>query len=376
MGNINSRIFWCDGVRAVAILLVLLNHSLEFVLSLNTAANYLSYDSAVRYASTFIFLIGRLGVPLFLFLTGFLILKKELSSLSDITRFYKKNLLSMVVTMEIWILLIFAFLHYYHGFNQYAYIPLSMVFLQQVPYMQMWYVPFIVGVYLGIPFLSCIVKNVPVQILGIFFLIIATICIVIPTIWIFYKSQDPYLLKNCIYGIGYNSFSILYLVAGYFLGHEKIQCINKIPSIFIAILAVIFFCLNWKMQIAAFELGYDAKFGYDQIFGFLASICLFILLLRLFKNYSREREREREREHKGRVCLLERIVSTVATLSFAAYFLHAPLQDILRNYLSPYIESRIILVFALFITSTILTNFILPCLFKIQPILKLLFNQL
>lgn len=369
MDNKASRIFWCDGVRAVAILLVLLNHSLEFIFSLNTAADYLSYDSTVRYASTFIFLIGRLGVPLFLFLTGFLILKKELSSLSDITRFYKKNLLSMIVTMEIWMLLIFAFMHYHFGFDQYIQIPLSMFFIQQVPYMQMWYVPFIVGVYLGIPFLACIIKNIPNQILGIFFIVIMACSLVTPTLWTFLRFPDQaVLLKNCMYGIGYHSYAVLYLVAGYFLGHDKIQCIKKMPTMLLVILAAIFFCLNWKIQMLAFELGHDAKFGYDQIFGFLASICLFILLLRLFKKYSGE-------STKGRVSLLERIVSTVATLSFAAYFLHAPLQDILRNYLSPYIESRIILVFALFITSTVLTNFILLFLFKIQPIRKLLFNK-
>lgn len=373
MNNRNSRIFWCDGVRAVAILLVLLNHSLEFILPLNTAANYRSYDSTVRYASTFIFLIGRLGVPLFLFLTGFLILRKQLSSFSEITGFYKKNLLSMIVTMEVWILLIFSFMHYYHGFNEYTQIPLSMAFIQQVPYMQMWYVPFIVGVYLGIPFLGCIVKNIPNQILGFFFVIITVCSLLMPTLWIFLRFPDQaVLLKNCMYGIGYHSFSILYLVTGYFLGHEKIQCINKMPTIALVILAAIFFCLNWKMQIAAFELGYDVKFGYDQIFGFLASICLFILLLRIFKIYSEARERDCSKE---RASLFEKSVSTLAILSFAAYFLHAPLQDVLRNYLLPYIESKIIAVFVLFITSTFLTNFILFCVFKIQPLRKLLFNK-
>lgn len=363
MENYNKQyFFWCDAVRFVAIMLVLLNHSLEFIIPLNTASQYLSYTPPLQYFSTFIFLIGRMGVPLFLFLSGYLILRKEITTKEEIILFYKKNLLSMIFTMEIWIIFIFTFLHYIKGFNSYVEIPLSMLFLQQVPYMQMWYVPFIVGVYIGIPFLSCIIKNIPKSILTFFYCILLVFCMILPTIGIFYNMKDPYLLKNCTYGIGYNSYSIIYLCTGYFLGTEKINFVKKIPNFAVIILSSFFFCINWKLQMSAFELGYNAKFGYDQICGFLSSVFLFILLFRIFN-----------KEYNFKWFWINKIITTIATMSFAAFFLHAPIQDILRMFI--YVPSKATLVFINFIASAIITNMILFILFQIKPLRKIMFNK-
>lgn len=38
-----KRTFWVDAVRVTAMLLVLLNHSLEYVFALNTAEEWMSY---------------------------------------------------------------------------------------------------------------------------------------------------------------------------------------------------------------------------------------------------------------------------------------------------------------------------------------------
>lgn len=51
------------------------------------------------------FTIGRLGVPLFLFLSGFLLLQKQINDEKDIFTFYKKNLISLVIANSIWVII-------------------------------------------------------------------------------------------------------------------------------------------------------------------------------------------------------------------------------------------------------------------------------
>ena len=66
----DRRIPWLDSARAFAILAVLLVHATEHLYVMDAAhLNGMSPQSAL-FAIT-AFTIGRLGVPLFLFLTGF-----------------------------------------------------------------------------------------------------------------------------------------------------------------------------------------------------------------------------------------------------------------------------------------------------------------
>ena len=364
-----KRIFWCDGVRAIAILLVLLNHSLEYVVDLSPQ-RFSSYEPIIKYSATLVFLLGRLGVPFFLFLTGYLILSKSLTNLFEIKNFYKKNLLSMIVTMELWIVFIYLFLFVKRGVGaiDYSQIPLAMLFLEQVPYIQMWYLPFIVGIYLGLPFLACIVKNIPKEILGIFLCVITVVSMGAPSLEIFTSIIDPYYLKNTLYGIGYNSYCIPYLVCGYFLGQNEVKLVNKLSTKNCLFFSIFFFLINWQLQVMAIDRGLF-KFGYNQIFGFLASIFAFIYLLRLLNLYSTNK-----REHTQH-SFLENLILTLSTLSFAAFFLHAPLQEILLGYLYRYTHSKIYLVVFLFFSSVIVTNLLLFYLFRIRIVRKIIFNK-
>lgn len=89
-----------DLIRVVAIILVMFCHSLETIyfgicdLSIQSRIFYLLFHS-----------ISRLGVPLFLFLTGTLLLNKNFDDIKDIKHFYKHNLLNLIIVCLIWYLL-------------------------------------------------------------------------------------------------------------------------------------------------------------------------------------------------------------------------------------------------------------------------------
>lgn len=355
------REFWCDGIRCVAILMVILNHSLEFIYSLNTASDYLSYSRQIQFFSTFVFGIGRGGVPLFLFLTGYLMLSKKMSDHAAICRFYKRNFLSLLITIEAWIIIISVYLKII-GLQNYTLkgLLLSMIFWQQVPWMQMWYVPFIVGVYLGLPFLNCIVNNLPQRLVGSFWVVIFFFALILPTISIFIPISDPFLLKNVLYGVGYNSYSILYLVAGYYLGGEKVSFLNRVPTWLISVYGIVCFLLNWMLQMHVYECGMDIKFGYDIITGFLCWVSLFIILRRVFGRISYNRKNH--------------VIQVIAQLSFGAYFLHAEVQHSLLELEVFRIFPRYISVFLLFALSTVITFLILYPLSKFKITKRVLLN--
>ena len=77
--NRERRIKWVDLARSVAITCVVLCHAIEHTYQLTPQALTTMSDSSKLIALTG-FSIGRLGVPLFLFITGYLLLDRQYDS--------------------------------------------------------------------------------------------------------------------------------------------------------------------------------------------------------------------------------------------------------------------------------------------------------
>lgn len=90
--DVSKRVPLYDVLRIIAILFVVLCHCSEYV--------YLPHNSLPYSVLHF---LGRLGVPLFFFLTGALVMSKEFDSRQTVKRFYSHNLLGLVTTAEVWI---------------------------------------------------------------------------------------------------------------------------------------------------------------------------------------------------------------------------------------------------------------------------------
>lgn len=105
-GEKKPRILYLDAARCLAVALIALNHAVN-----RTWNNYHGVQeefAAIGLPSTvlkaMLTVASHVGVPLFLMITGALILRKRFETKEDLRRFYLHNWLDLLITGEIWFL--------------------------------------------------------------------------------------------------------------------------------------------------------------------------------------------------------------------------------------------------------------------------------
>ena len=173
-GKIN-RLVSIDYIRAIAILCVILTHSVEWVYALNLDS-VRTYSILRRLYAFSLFTIGRLGVPLFFFISGYLLLDR-VYDFERAKTFYRRNLLGLIMTVEIWIVIynIFNAIYYDAAFSA-GELWRNMLFLKGTNMSHMWYMPVIMGIYLFISLIANMLHSIDIRMLGLPFTI-AWICI-------------------------------------------------------------------------------------------------------------------------------------------------------------------------------------------------------
>lgn len=151
-----KRKLYLDIIRSCAIILVVICHSVEQfyrpVLFGQRKVSFLCWS-----AENILFILGRVGVPLFLAVTGTLLLNRKYD---NVIEFYKKSLIPLVFTTEIWIILNYLFCCTI-GTTEFGLFDLieQIFFLKASSLSHMWYMPMIIGCYIAIPFLSQIIHS-------------------------------------------------------------------------------------------------------------------------------------------------------------------------------------------------------------------------
>lgn len=145
---------WLDWCRLFAISAVVLTHCVEqfYPLSVITPLPFVE-----KLPALILFTVGRLGVPVFLFLSGYLIPSRhEIKCAADYCKFIKRKWLPLFICAELWVgiygvtFLIGSDDVHWHDVIRW------MLFNRSVPLSHWWYVPMILGAYLGMPLLSAL----------------------------------------------------------------------------------------------------------------------------------------------------------------------------------------------------------------------------
>lgn len=274
----NQRIKWVDLVRASAILFVVLCHSVELVYSFNLEG-VLSLTSRSKWFSFIFFTIGRLGVPLFLMVSGSLLLNKDYDD-ERIKRFWKKNWLHLVICTMVWIVIYELFNIFYLGVT----IPIpqiiaDMLFVHGVSFAHVWYMPMILGMYILLPFVSVALKRVNLKLL-VFPLVVFTIyCFGVSLFSRIYNVYSQELKINTQLSAGFSGGTYgLYIIYGYLVQKGAFK---RIKTVIVSIFTLISFFLSVYIQIWFYSKGEVYNIWYDNLFLLAAAVGIFELASRL-----------------------------------------------------------------------------------------------
>ena len=347
-----KRIENLDLIRAVAILLVILCHSIEAIYSMGLI-EWESLSIKSQFFRMTFFTLSRIGVPLFLFLSGCLLLNRNYENEKDVKNFYLKNFLNLFICVEIWNILYTIFLLIFpvrswsikEGVE-------SLFFLKQVNLPNMWYMPMILGLYLFIPVLATVVKKFNFKYI---------LLLMIPSIFIFFVLPYINKLTDIIYGIKINSILNLsfsggiygiYLILGFLIYNQKI--LKKISNKILILLLFVSFITTCIYQIILFKIKVNYNLWYDFVGILACSIVLFELLSRIKLNLTNK---------------TKALITLISRISLAIFFIHIIIIKVLTYYFNFYIINKPLTVLLL-CSITFILSCIIILIFQKCPFIK------
>lgn len=321
----NKRIAYMDIIRTFAILCVVLCHSVEYAY-IDTDYNYLSIISQIF--RIIVFTIGRLGVPIFLFLSGALILNKEINTNEDVIKFYKKNLLSLLISIEIWNFIYNIFLNIVYKKFPIDILIKDILFFLKVDMINMWYMPMILGIYIALPFLAKILKIFNIKVIKIPILITLTFSILLPSLNIILNILGIDNYNSILYLNFLGGCYGLYVILGYYLNNGILK---KYNNFILSLGVLLMFFLTCLIQLISYTQYSNFRFNvwYDFITLFVCSVCIFELFRRI--NIKLEN-------------IFIKITRYISKRSLAIFFLHIIYLQSLSIYIPKFIKNNVFLI--------------------------------
>lgn len=316
-----GRSYYLDIARTIAIISISLNHAVN-----RTYDNYFgqmaeflesSYLSSLLKSVATVF--SHLGVPLFLMISGALLLHKRMETADDVKRFYRHNLLELFITAEIWYFIMYWFVFFDGISSGYWEAGLAdtllgcvktMLFLDQITMSSMWYMPMILCLYTTIPFAAMLVKKLSLKALSLPLLLAFLYGMCLPALNSLLVLRDIPPMDTAVHLFNLCSIYYLYVFVGYFISQGGLQ---RLRTGEVAVLTVLLFALICGYQLYAYSDWVDYLVDYDFPLLLLCAMGLLELL-------------RRGAEHlRG----LRPVVTYLAKISFGIYFVHILIMSLL-----------------------------------------------
>ena len=298
MVNGRKRIFYLDFIRALAIILVLVVHIARPFF--NSAPHGTYYTHIVAPLFDF----GIMGVPLFLMISGALLLNRKYEIGDFLKRRYSRVLIPFLFWSVVTIVIRILF------DNQAANLPsIFLIFVNGY-----WYVWMILGVYLFIPIINSFIREYGMK--GIeYFLVIWAFVMFLNTI-----GQYPFYKLELTNFAGY----LGYLVLGYYISNKKFKLSNTSMIVLSLVLFMIFTLISMDYTISMSYLKHKlAYYQYETIIVALQSAGLY-MFLRYFAVISAESPGSIKNKVYSffKDSFMFKIIFSISTFSYGIYLAH------------------------------------------------------
>lgn len=278
----NKRCIWIDILKITACFCVIINHNGGFLLEYAGNNNY-----TVLFYSIF-FSICKIGVPIFLMITGYLLLTKEESYKRIFKRIYRIFMPLLFISLLVYVK--------QNGFN----IDFIKSFINGPIIIPYWYLYMLIGLYLMLPFIRKMIKSFDNKDFKYFIII----CLIIQGIFPMLKVlniidfSDKYFMSLLPY-------SISYLIAGLYLSRINLTKKNRNIAIIAFIIPIITLVLSMYLPYI-----YDGDISYSLdswyfITTSLPSLSMFYLVRYYFDKIENNK-----------------IIEEIASVTFGIYLFH------------------------------------------------------
>lgn len=343
-----KRIVWLDYLRTIAILCVLLCHSVEGIYHFNVKELMrMGYYSQIIAFTCFT--IGRLGAPLFFLISGYLLLDRDYSDGKAVS-FWKNNWLRLLTCTSTWFIIYDLFLKFVLKRNvPWIMVLMDAIYLHKVDMGHVWYMPVILAIYVCVPLLAYGLRKFETSTLKFPYLFFMGCAFVIPFANIinnilFGKTvalQIPTMFSGGAYGI--------YFLTGYMLRKGSLKKYSTSLMISISALS---FAAAVMLQLWAYSRGYQYNIWYDNILLLICSTCVFEMVSRVKSE------------------AFSKSAQFISRYSFAMYLIHYPFRMLLIRYFStvsgPH-AVRMMIVWALSFVISITVSWLISKIPKVGP---------
>lgn len=286
-----NRILWLDFARTIAIISITVNHAMSrsFNIYSETQLEFQTMSHIASYIKALVWVFSRLGVPIFLMITGALLIEKNYEDRMVLKRFIKHNWFSLVRTTMIWLTLMYLLLSLrddsYYSLNGWGsglfHFVSTICFINhdnKVTMASMWYMSMIICVYLMIPIVSIVLKRLGDRYIKALSIFVIFSAMVIPNInAILLAAEKTYSLN---FAMSHNDMFSMYLVY-ILLGHwVKEKSLDKYKQIYILVLFFIGLITTSLFQYWVYSTFSDYAIRYADIGILFTSTMLFELMRR------------------------------------------------------------------------------------------------
>ncbi|MDR0913542.1 MAG: acyltransferase family protein [Methanobrevibacter sp.] len=373
----SNRVFFLDFLRVIAIIGIILVHIPGIWINNLSIVGFKFYSIAVVFK-----VLGKFGVPIFLMLTGYLVLNKinndkinndkiinsetnNKNNYLDFSNVFKKIYKRILIPMIFWspILLIIAHfaLNLFPNWQSFG-IKLLTTYLSQY-----WYVWLIIGVYLALPILNEFVKNTKEE--GVKYFI--AISIVASIIWIISSiiEYKPFYLDLTLF-LG----PFTYVILGYYLKIKKFKLKPKtlcLISLTLFILTTIIYSLieiKYGRNIETFLrplINKTTVLNLDvDLILMLQGFSLFVFIQNLSKFKFKDILRFKI------VKLFKKLIESISKASFGIYIVHYLFLYIILSYKPFLIQHNPLLMIPIILIAIFIPSYLLIIITSKIPIVN------